>query len=212
MKIRYFILLFSLTLLFAGVSFASTLTDPMIIFGNSPAGTPLSACASDSCETALGTFATPFSDGITFPGSTPPEDSTSPSPLLFFNDTGLTVETFTVHVQTPTPFLPPLSCEVTNSAITSGTFDTGTPSSDSCTFSFTGGLRSLTPGESFDVQFVNFTDMSGTPFSSLLYDFRTTTSSPVPEPNTFVLFGSGLTAALLVGRKRMKSVKPTWAS
>ena len=188
MKIRYFIFLFSLMVLSAGVSFANTAIDPMIIFGNSPAGMALSAC----------TFPNTCSTGLDATGSTPAEGQ--PGNLTFFNDTMATYDSFTVTVDTP--FTGALSCSLTSDALS--TFNTATPSGNSCIFSevVLFSIASITPGATFDLQYLDFTGLT-----SLTYGF-----APVPEPSTFVLLGTGLAAALLVGRKRMRGAKPTWAS
>ena len=202
MRIRYTVLVFSVVVLFTAVSFAGAATDPQIIFGNSPTGTPLSQCAfPNTCTADLGTFATPFSGGVQFPGSTPAENQTGN--LTFFNDTNTTFESFMVSVDTP--FFGPLSCAITNDGLS--TFNTATSSGKSCIFSET-LLTTLDPQATFDLQFVHFTDSSGNGLPSLEYGFN------APEPSTFVLLGTGLVAlALFVGRKRMQGgVKPTWAS
>lgn len=190
MKLRFliFAFLFGLMVLPAGVSFATTLTDPMIIFGNSPAGTALSTCfAPNTCET-----------GLDSTGSTPAEGM--PGNLTFFNDTTTTFENFIVTVDTP--FTGGLSCSLTTDALS--TFNTATPSGNSCIFSeVVFSIASITPSATFDLQYLDFTGLS-----SLTYGFSSTSFVTAPEPSSFILLGTGLAAlfALSVGRKRFNWV------
>lgn len=189
MKLRFliFAFLFGLMVLPAGVSFANTLTDPMIIFGNSPTGTPVSTCfAPNTCGT-----------GLDSTGSTPAEGMTGN--LTYFNDTTTTFENFIVSVDTP--FTGALSCGFAPSDSVLP-FNMATPSGNSCIFSET-TLTTLDPGGTFDLQYLGFTGLS-----SLTYGFSSTSFITAPEPSPFVLLGTGLAAlfALSVGRKRFNWV------
>lgn len=185
MKISYFLLAFSLVVVCAGVSFADTANDPMIIFGKSEPGTGQITCTSPNT--------------CTFDSGTNPE-------IFFTNDTDTTFDSFVVTIDTP--FVPNVG---TGPAITCELADEeGNPFS-SASFVGPGSCRfsgdSLFPDEDFHVQFNGFVCADATSQCGFTFNAPAT----VPEPSPFVLLGTGLVAALVVGRKRTRAVKPTWA-
>lgn len=202
MKIRYFVLAFGLVVLFAGVSFAQVVDPPRIIFGG--VGTQ-----GGFSQTPSGCV---FSDPSTCTASL---DANGDANLAITNNTGMTLHQVTVAVFFTGTFNPvdlgsTQPCQIsTVEYVTLFGFDTATQTAaNACTFSDvpSSGIPNLA---TYDVDLRGYCTSQPCNGSNSLgaVDFSTTTT---PEPGTIVLLGTGLAALMVVGRKRMKSMRPTW--